>query len=126
VGAGEGAAVIPLFGRATPAQRLAAEDQMLAVVREFGPLRTQAIAAAMPRAWYVTCGHEDCERPEHRKETFYAGPLGGGSAWHARASLGGPDLGPGRGRINVSRLAYAHENVYGMQIQQGSYPARVQ
>jgi hypothetical protein len=65
--------VIPLFGRATPAQRLAAEDQMLAVVREFGPLRTQAIAAAMPRAWYVTCGHEDCERPEHRKETFYAG-----------------------------------------------------
>lgn len=46
-------------------------DQVTALLRDRGPLTTREIAEALPPEQWITCGHAECTRPEHRQAAWY-------------------------------------------------------
>lgn len=55
------------MSRKLSAKTTSLSDQVVALLDEHGPLTTTEIAKRMPPRVYVTCGHDDCTRPEHRR-----------------------------------------------------------
>ena len=57
-------------------KNLALADQVIATLNVHGPMTTKEIAQCLPPRVYFKCGHNDCDRPEHRityQKSMYMG-----------------------------------------------------
>jgi hypothetical protein len=49
------------------------DDEVLAILRDNGPLTTREVAQRGPSPTRAKCGHHDCTRPDHQDRRFYDG-----------------------------------------------------
>ena len=62
-----------MTGQARFMHSTAIADQVLALLREQGPMTTAELAQHFPPPEWSSCGHDDCTRPEHQRSA--PGPM---------------------------------------------------